>query len=133
MSLRLEALENCSRCPYGYQLLKWFRNDLYNIDFLTKTEIENNEIPSQERLRFISNKYRGTRYEKYTRNLFKSYFIIHDRSVITKIMGYILSDDKRINYSDPIKYLNESLWSEKSPRGYLNLIDLSVYFMLKIK
>jgi hypothetical protein len=113
-------------------LLKWFRRDLYNVEILGENEMENSEIPSEERMRYIHNRYKGTMLEKVAKSIFDLSFVIHEKSVVMKTMGsFFCEGDKRINYSDPIRYLKEALWLRRSPEGFLLLADFRVGFKLK--
>lgn len=116
-------------------LLKWFLNKLDEIQILDAVGIEepiNKIVPSPERMRFISNKYRGTKHKILADSIFFRSF--KDENEISEMKKWHLNspDGEFVDYSDPLKFLYETMWKEKSPKGYLSLFDLGVsYFLLE--
>lgn len=114
-------------------LLKWFLNKLDEIQILDAVGIEEPIdiiVPTPERMRFISNKYRGTKHEILADSIFFRSF--KDENEISEMKKWHLNsfDGEFVDYSDPLKYLHATMWTEKSPKGYLALFDLGIYFFL---
>ena len=111
-------------------IIMCFLKFLEEIDRLDIFGIEDKNIPSPESMRFINNKYKGTIHEERAFDVFVDSFkneeIISDR----KKMSFISSNAEKINYLDPLIYLDEYHWDEKSPNNLLRILDLGIAYHL---
>lgn len=112
------------------KLIQWFLKILEEIDVLDIYGIESKDIPSPDRMRFIYNRYKGTIHGTSAFSFFMKSFQDEEKISRSKEMSFISINAEKIDYSDPLKYLDEHLWFDKTPKAWRGLYDLGVTYHL---
>lgn len=112
------------------KLIQWFLKILEEILVLDIYGVENKNIFSPERMRFINNRYKGTTCEDIGFSIFLDSFKNEEQIVERRKWNFISTNAEKIDYSDPLFFLDELLYFGKTPKAYLGLLDLGITYNL---
>lgn len=111
-------------------LLKWFLKAFGKLDILDVFQLDDRKIAYPERMRFIFNKYKETEHGKVAYSIFVDSFLKEEEIKARKRKILISLNGEKIDYSDPLIYLYEDVWYEKSPVAILMLEDMGTAYHL---
>lgn len=101
-----------------FELLRWFNRKIKEIEANKYFEIEDESITSTERLRFLYNKYRKTDNIRIAEIIYRvCFFDKYSKEYKQQTVNF--SGNKNVTYRDPIAWLDEWLWGDKQPEGWI--------------